>query len=838
MERAQPRFWSSLGTTEGGERFPAGALTRGSATGQRWGSSASGAQVAKMVATRRAARRSEAPPPSSAGSGEAPLCPSMEGSTSVRATRSRSKVNSHPDSIPESRPEKMKEPKTKPDIEEHLEVQATQNRSEATHLGDSVAELQTDGYVSEAESNCSSVSGLQTPMFVRITRRRQIVVPCQLESPAKNRQSRRAFPSDDRKCQDDDLSESESCSSAVSGVQNSNAARITRSRQVKASILPVGEAQREEVSDTESWCSGVSTEPVQFKRMTRSMRLRLQAETVSQNERSIVVGDEKLPQHVTKSQTIVISDSKPSKSDFDGHQTSCLSMTQSNEQLSPSKPKYYSESVLGDLKLRFSSSSKKTIRESTKTTPEKEMQKDEDCEIVDCAEEEGGKNKNIRESPRKEIATDIYEILESSEEMYDQTSKKYRRTTQKSSPVKSTAKFPWQKTPNKGKHSMETQKPDIRRLTQSRFHQAEEIIEVDKLHETGSPQNIIPSQTIESSDDDCRVSVVSIDSDESQEEPVAESSSCAAKQTGNEGCSALSLLISESDSSDLEETNEMKMPASCAGRSQQNALPSDTSDSELLFVIDKTPGLGPGKAYYLEEKDTVNDGEGTKSKKSSELEDEEEFIDEDEGSLDVATTALSLSSSIDPGLNLKDLGGLYINLDAGKQKPGSHGIVPLKEKKKDELLQNSTITPDFEKRECVPPLRESVYQLKKQRRAERAKTTGDGWFGMKAPEITDELKNDLRALKMRAAIDPKRFYKKNDREGLPKYFQVGTVVDSPVDFYHARIPKKERKKTIVEELLADAEFRRYNKRKYQDIMAEKAALAAGKKNRKKKKFCK
>lgn len=43
---------------------------------------------------------------------------------------------------------------------------------------------------------------------------------------------------------------------------------------------------------------------------------------------------------------------------------------------------------------------------------------------------------------------------------------------------------------------------------------------------------------------------------------------------------------------------------------------------------------------------------------------------------------------------------------------------------------------------------------------------------MKAPEMTDELKNDLKALKMRAAIDPKRFYKKNDREGLPKYFQV------------------------------------------------------------------
>lgn len=61
--------------------------------------------------------------------------------------------------------------------------------------------------------------------------------------------------------------------------------------------------------------------------------------------------------------------------------------------------------------------------------------------------------------------------------------------------------------------------------------------------------------------------------------------------------------------------------------------------------------------------------------------------------------------------------------------------------------------------------------------AERAKTTGDGWFGMKAPEMTSELKNDLKALKMRAAIDPKRFYKKNDREGLPKYVQVRKCED-------------------------------------------------------------
>uniref|UniRef100_A0A8C6ELP5 Fcf2 pre-rRNA processing C-terminal domain-containing protein n=1 Tax=Microcebus murinus TaxID=30608 RepID=A0A8C6ELP5_MICMU len=107
---------------------------------------------------------------------------------------------------------------------------------------------------------------------------------------------------------------------------------------------------------------------------------------------------------------------------------------------------------------------------------------------------------------------------------------------------------------------------------------------------------------------------------------------------------------------------------------------------------------------------------------------------------------------------------------------------------------------------------------------------------MKAPEMTDELKNGLKALKMRASMDPNRFCKKNDRDGFPKYFQMRTTVANPADFYHSRIPKKQRKRTIVEELLVDSEFRRYNQRKYSEIMAEKAANSAGKKFRKKKKF--
>jgi len=111
--------------------------------------------------------------------------------------------------------------------------------------------------------------------------------------------------------------------------------------------------------------------------------------------------------------------------------------------------------------------------------------------------------------------------------------------------------------------------------------------------------------------------------------------------------------------------------------------------------------------------------------------------------------------------------------------------------------------------------------LKKQKELERNKTKGDGWYGMPATEVTEEIKNDLEVLQMRGALDPKRFYKKNSNKELPKYFQVGRYVNNPVEFYSDR-GSGNKKKTLVDDLMADAEFQRYNKRKYTEIIADKA----------------
>lgn len=60
------------------------------------------------------------------------------------------------------------------------------------------------------------------------------------------------------------------------------------------------------------------------------------------------------------------------------------------------------------------------------------------------------------------------------------------------------------------------------------------------------------------------------------------------------------------------------------------------------------------------------------------------------------------------------------------------------------------------------------------------------WFDLPAQQITDEVKRDLRLLRLRGTLDPKRFYKSFDQTKFPKYFQVGTVVEGPADFYSGK----------------------------------------------------
>lgn len=94
--------------------------------------------------------------------------------------------------------------------------------------------------------------------------------------------------------------------------------------------------------------------------------------------------------------------------------------------------------------------------------------------------------------------------------------------------------------------------------------------------------------------------------------------------------------------------------------------------------------------------------------------------------------------------------------------------------------------------------------------------SGANWFHMKTQEMTPELKRDLMVIKNRSALDPKRHYKKDNWE-IPKYFQMGTIIEGNAEFYSSRMKRKDRGTSLVDEILKDETAGKYFKRKYEDI---------------------
>lgn len=55
---------------------------------------------------------------------------------------------------------------------------------------------------------------------------------------------------------------------------------------------------------------------------------------------------------------------------------------------------------------------------------------------------------------------------------------------------------------------------------------------------------------------------------------------------------------------------------------------------------------------------------------------------------------------------------------------------------------------------------------------------------------------------MRGLLDPKH-QKKALRADAPKYSQVGKIIEGPADFYSARLARKERRQTILGEVMRE-----------------------------------
>ncbi|KAH8825040.1 Fcf2 pre-rRNA processing-domain-containing protein [Flagelloscypha sp. PMI_526] len=122
---------------------------------------------------------------------------------------------------------------------------------------------------------------------------------------------------------------------------------------------------------------------------------------------------------------------------------------------------------------------------------------------------------------------------------------------------------------------------------------------------------------------------------------------------------------------------------------------------------------------------------------------------------------------------------------------------------------------------------------KKEKKALKTQTAGPGWFDLPAPSEADlpRLHREVESMRLRNQLDPKRFYRKEEGEGkgikgLPKYFGIGRMVESSSPFGNGgsdNLPKSHRKRTMVDELMDDAEAKRYAKRKFNELQSVRGA---------------
>lgn len=110
---------------------------------------------------------------------------------------------------------------------------------------------------------------------------------------------------------------------------------------------------------------------------------------------------------------------------------------------------------------------------------------------------------------------------------------------------------------------------------------------------------------------------------------------------------------------------------------------------------------------------------------------------------------------------------------------------------------------------------------------------GDGWFGMKASPMTDDVKRDITLIKNRNYLDPKRFYKSSDR--VSNIVQVGTVIEDATEYYSSRLTKKQRRSNLTEEIMADTRLRDYAINKFKDMSRKQQQEAEKRRKSRKKK---
>ena len=135
----------------------------------------------------------------------------------------------------------------------------------------------------------------------------------------------------------------------------------------------------------------------------------------------------------------------------------------------------------------------------------------------------------------------------------------------------------------------------------------------------------------------------------------------------------------------------------------------------------------------------------------------------------------------------------------------------------------------------LKPLNEE-FLAKKRRKIDRKNSAGPGWFNMKAPEMTPELLNELKAVKYGRLSQPYEFHKKDDRKGYAKFFQIGTIQDNILDGKASRLKKSQVKDSITKQLLEFDLKQQFTLKKFNEFNENRKKLGLKKLKLNKNKF--
>jgi hypothetical protein len=140
----------------------------------------------------------------------------------------------------------------------------------------------------------------------------------------------------------------------------------------------------------------------------------------------------------------------------------------------------------------------------------------------------------------------------------------------------------------------------------------------------------------------------------------------------------------------------------------------------------------------------------------------------------------------------------------------------------------------------------SEAKQKRDRRIESEKTAGSKWFEMPAvprsaseskPGKTkgkankypsnngptaEEMTREIQAIRLRNAMDPKRFYRGGNGaggKGMPAFAQMGRIISSNME-PASTLARSERGRNVIDELVKDTQTAAYTKRKFSEVSVQ------------------